>query len=64
MQILWAFRFNPLRGRQRVAAQNQARKLPLAISWVHNCPWQLYAATRRSQFCRSKIVWSVTKRSA
>jgi hypothetical protein len=33
MRFLWAFRYNPW----RTAAQNQARKLPLAISGAHNC---------------------------
>ncbi|MDR1179885.1 MAG: hypothetical protein LBK44_05210 [Spirochaetales bacterium] len=61
MQILWAFRYNPL----RMTAQNQAVILPSAKSRVHNCYFSNYVPiTRRSQFCSDKIAWSVTKHEA
>jgi hypothetical protein len=33
----------PLQSLARAAAQDQAMKLPLAISWAANCQWQLAA---------------------
>ncbi|MDR1179041.1 MAG: hypothetical protein LBK44_00930 [Spirochaetales bacterium] len=39
MQILWAFRYNPL----RMAAQNELPELPKAIPGAGNCLWQFPA---------------------
>ncbi|MDR1179602.1 MAG: hypothetical protein LBK44_03790 [Spirochaetales bacterium] len=39
MRFLWAFHYNPL----RMAAQNYARELPVAIPWAANCRRQLAA---------------------
>ncbi|MDR1179684.1 MAG: hypothetical protein LBK44_04200 [Spirochaetales bacterium] len=52
MQILWAFRYNPL---ARTAAQKQARKLPRAISWAHNCCFSNYALQPGGGNLRSKL---------
>ncbi|MDR1316158.1 MAG: hypothetical protein LBK13_04715 [Spirochaetales bacterium] len=51
MQFLWAFRCNPL----RMAAQNQARKLPLAISWAKNCLRQFFSSNPAAAILLTKL---------
>jgi hypothetical protein len=45
------------------AAQNKAMKLPLAISWAHNCLRQL-CSSNQAVAILGKIAWFATKRVA
>jgi hypothetical protein len=52
MQILWDFRYNPLRS----AAQNQFPELPKAIPGQQIAEGNLLRATRRSQLWNNCVV--------
>ncbi|MDR1180185.1 MAG: hypothetical protein LBK44_06740 [Spirochaetales bacterium] len=59
MQILWAFRCNPLR-----SSLEPTPGIAVAIPGQRITKGNSLRATRRSQFCSDKIAWSATKHSA